>query len=243
LGLGKIFSALTRNIIGTITHVATSDSVAALTFDDGPHPDFTARLLEILAKHGVRATFFMIGEAAQRYPDLVRKVGEAGHTIGNHSWDHSAFPLLSGRERRAQISRCQKAIAPYGKKLFRPPFGYQDLASRLDAFWLGYQVITWNVVAWDWLDRDSNWMVDYLTNKIRPGSIIILHDALNHVSEERYAQRESTLTAVSMFLERFRGHFRFLTVPELLEYGRPVRRNWYWKADRDWLDKLKKTEV
>ena len=128
---------LVGNIVGTITHVKTEEAVVALTFDDGPHPEFTPRLLEILEKHHARATFFLVGESAKKYPELVKRIAKAGHSIGNHSWDHPSFPLITGRDRRWQLRACEEAIAPYGQKLFRPPFGNQTIASRLDAFLFG----------------------------------------------------------------------------------------------------------
>ena len=129
--------------MGTITSVDTRDNVAALTFDDGPDPTCTPRLLDILERHHASATFFVVGETAQKYPELIRRMAQSGHAIGHHSWDHPAFPLITGRERRAQMRACAKAIAPYGQRIFRPPFGAQDVASRLSVFWLGYRVITW----------------------------------------------------------------------------------------------------
>ena len=235
----RLYNALLRRGIGTITHVSTQEPVAALTFDDGPHTEVTPRLLDILDKYQARATFFMVGEAAQRYPDLVRRVAEAGHAIGNHSWDHSSLPLLSGKERRAQIRACEKAIAPYGQRLFRPPYGHQSVTSRLDALWLGYQVIAWNVTASDWRDHDANWMTDRLVNEIKPGSIILFHDALYTYVEKRYTDREPTLRAVNLLLERLGENFRFVTIPDLLRSGEPQRRNWYQEADLDWLNSLK----
>jgi len=226
-------------MMGTITHVSTQEPVVALTFDDGPHPEFTPRLLDILEKYQARATFFMVGEAAEQHPDIVRQVVQAGHAIGNHSWDHSSLPLLSEKERRAQIRACEKALAPYGQRLFRPPYGHQSVASRLDALWLGYQVVTWNLVARDWLDHSANWMTDRLVNEIEPGSIILFHDALYTYVEKRYTDREPTLRAVNLLLERLDGHFRFVTIPELLRSGEPQRRNWYQEADLDWLNGLK----
>jgi peptidoglycan/xylan/chitin deacetylase (PgdA/CDA1 family) len=142
--------------------VRTWDPVAALTFDDGPDPQRTPRILDILERYRARATFFMVGEAVQWYPELVRQVAQTGHAIGNHFWDHPSFPLITGRERRAQLRACAKAIAPYGQRVFRPPYGHQSVASRLDALWLGYQVVTWNVLAYDWLDHDADWMANRL---------------------------------------------------------------------------------
>jgi len=234
--LRKPFSVLARNVIGTITHVATQEPVAALTFDDGPHPEFTPRLLEILERHQARATFFMLGEAAQKNPDIVRQIARAGHAIGNHSWDHPSFPLITGRKRREQLRACEQAIAPYGQRLFRPPYGEQNVASHLDALRLGYEVITWNREVGNWWDHDAKRMANLLTSRIQPGSVIDLHDALrNHPSSRLvpqltrapYFDRKAMLAAVDMFLGRVGSLYRFVTIPELLRCGRPQRQHWY----------------
>ncbi|HEX2524363.1 MAG TPA: polysaccharide deacetylase family protein, partial [Terriglobia bacterium] len=138
--------------LGTVTSVQTRVPVASLTFDDGPHPEFTPRLLDILRHHKARATFFMLGQAAQKHPEIVRRVAEAGHAIGNHTWDHLSFPLLSERERQRQLKTCADAIAPYGLRLFRPPYGEQSLASRLSAARLGYEVIMFSVDVGDFCE-------------------------------------------------------------------------------------------
>ena len=237
--LHRLFNACARRVMGTITHVSTQDAVVALTFDDGPHPDSTPRLLDILERHQAHATLFMVGEAAQRYPEIVRQAAQSGHAIGSHGWDHPSFPLIPGRERRAQLRAWAKATAPYGQRLFRPPYGHQSIVSRLDALWLGYEVVTWNVAAVDWLDHDAEWMANRLMSIIKPGDVIVFHDVLYHTTEARYADREPMLEAVDMLLGQLSDRFRFITVPELLRHGRPQRRNWYWQADRDWLNTLK----
>jgi peptidoglycan/xylan/chitin deacetylase (PgdA/CDA1 family) len=228
-----------RRLVGTITHVSTQSPVVALTFDDGPHPEFTPRLLDVLNKYQAHATFFMVGTTAQRYPELVKRVAQAGHAIGNHSWDHPSFPLITKPERRAQIRACAEAIAPYGSRLFRPPYGHQNTASRLDALWLGYRVITWNVVAYDWLDHDADWITTRVIHEIRSGNIILLHDSLYHLIEERYADREPVIDAVNRLLEQLGRRYRFVTVPELLLHGRPQLTLWYRQASPDWLNQLK----
>ena len=238
----RLPTALLRNMMGTITHVLTPYPVAALTFDDGPHPEFTPRLLQILERHQARATFFMVGEAAQKHPELVRRVAQAGHAIGNHSWDHPSFPLIAGRERRRQLRACEHAIAPYGQGLFRPPFGHQSLASRFDAFWLRLKVITWNIAAEDWLDHDAQSMADLVTRRIQRGSVILFHDSLYTFLEEGYADREPTLEAVILLLERLGHDFRFVTVPELLRQGRPQYQNWYQKGTLELLNHLREPE-
>lgn len=223
-----------RRMMGTVTRVATQDPVVALTFDDGPHPESTPYLLDILERHRAHATFFMVGKAASRYPALVRMVAQAGHEIGNHSWDHPSFPSISGRKRRAQIQACAKAIAPYGRKVFRPPYGHQSFASRLDALWLGYQVIAWQLVAYDWLDRDAEWITDHLLARIRPGAIILLHETLYTAIDERYVDRSATFTAVDAFLKRLGDRFSFLTISDLFQHGRIQRQAWYFSAKAGW---------
>ena len=120
--LQRVRSALGRRI-GVITDVATTAPVAALTFDDGPHPEWTPRLLDLLDRHQAKATFFMVGEMAARHPELVNRIAGAGHAIGNHSWNHPSFPAIRWAERSRQIARCEDTIRVCNAKLFRPPFG------------------------------------------------------------------------------------------------------------------------
>lgn len=228
-----------KHLLGTITHVQTRANVAALSFDDGPDPKCTPAILETLEMHKARATFFMVGEAAQKHPEIVRKIAKAGHAIGNHSWDHRSFPLLSGLERRKQIRDCAKSTAPYGQRLFRPPYGDQSLASRLDAFRLGYKVVTWNLVAEDWHDNEVDSIVNHIVKRITPGSIILFHDALYKTSMEFCDNRDLTLHTVDMVLHRLSNRFRFITIPELLRHGPPMRRNWYQKPNLEFLNRLK----
>lgn len=234
-------SALARRMLGTVTNVSTSHPVVALTFDDGPNSQFTPRLLEVLGRHQARATFFMLGESAQKYPEILESVARGGHAIGNHSWDHPSFPLISRRERHRQIRACTDALAPHGLRLFRPPFGHQNLSTRFDAFLLGYQVVTWDVVAIDWLDHDARWMSDRVEQQVKPGSIILFHDKLFTTIDGRYESREPTLEAVNTILEHLGGRFRFVTVPELLRHGRPKRVNWQQQGDADLLNSFRES--
>jgi len=225
-----IIRSLPTFIIGTITNVTTKEPVAALTFDDGPDPGFTPKLLNILAKHNAYATFFMIGKAAERYPELVQQVAQAGHAIGNHSWDHLSFRAINRRQRLQQIRSCSKAIAPYGLKLFRPPYGDQSITSRIDAFLLGYKVITWNIAANDWEKHDPEWIFNKLERSLKPGSIILLHDSLWTTIVKGTEDRSYMLKALDMFLERNITKFRFITIPELFRYGKTVKRIWFFDS-------------
>ena len=232
--------AVQRRAVGTITHVVTDSRAVALTFDDGPDPRTTPRVLQVLEDFGVRATFFMVGESAARAPALVREVAAAGHAIGNHSWSHPPFPAIPGRERRRQLRACATALAPYGLRLFRPPYGEQSLASRLDALALGYRVVTWSVDPRDYKERDGVVLAAKLLGEIRPGSIVLLHDGIfedqdRHLHlEPRQAPihepREEMLTALRQVLSQLTPVFQFVTLPELLRLGRPVRAKWWYDS-------------
>jgi len=226
--LAKPLNNATQNCLGVLTRVVTHRPVVALTFDDGPHPENTPALLAILAKHDGRATFFMIGELAIQYPGVVRTVAQAGHAVANHSWSHLSFPLLTARERYEQLRRCKEALAPYGTMLFRPPYCHQSLASRWQTLCAGYEVVAFNVHVEDWLSRPAEWMSERLVRQIRPGSIVILHDNIYRSAlTASQPDRRPMLRALDDALERLQQRFRFVTVPELLRLGQPLRENWY----------------
>ncbi|HUI06241.1 MAG TPA: polysaccharide deacetylase family protein [Verrucomicrobiae bacterium] len=216
-------------LIGPVGHFVTSGSEVALTFDDGPHAEYTPRLLAILERHNVRATFFMVGQKAAQYPELVRRVAEAGHAVTNHSWDHPAFPEISGPQRRHQIRACGGALAPYGQRFFRPPYGSANLATLLDALFLRYELIGWNLDVDDWVVQDPGWMADRLIHHCRPGSIILLHDAVIPATDDRdgtkiHRDRAAMLQALSLFLDQKGRDFRFVTIPEVFRLRCPVHR-------------------
>lgn len=234
-GLTRIrntIEAASRKALGSLTCTITQDPVVALTFDDGPHPTHTPRILQILERYQAKATFFMVGQAAHRYPELVRLVAEKGHAIGSHSWDHTPFPLMSGRERRRQMLACERALAPFAQRLFRPPYGHQILTSRLDALWLGYEVVSWSVDFGDWCEHDVSRMVERFLHNVRPGAIVLLHETLfqgekpapGRMVDERLLDRQAPLTALEEMLNQIGTRFRFVTIPELLQCGSPCRR-------------------
>jgi peptidoglycan/xylan/chitin deacetylase (PgdA/CDA1 family) len=228
IDIEKFLYFLPCRIFGTITHVNTCEPVVSLTFDDGPHPVYTPLLLKILDKHGVHATFFMVGEAAQRYRNIVEIVERGGHVIGTHSWDHSSFTSISSKERRKQLRASKKIIAPSGHRLFRPPWGNQSLSSRIDALLFGYEVIGWNVVAEDWLDLTADTIAERLIKTIRPGSIVLLHDAIyKSIFDSPQHDRTAMLDAVDTVLERLCRQFSFVTIPELFRFGKPIKQNWF----------------
>jgi peptidoglycan-N-acetylglucosamine deacetylase len=230
-------ASMMSNIPEALTRVLTADPVVALTFDDGPDPAYTPRLLDILAAHGARATFFMIGARAHRHPEIVARVAAEGHVIGNHSWDHPSFPLISHEERREQVRACARAISPSDDRLFRPPYGALDLASFLDVDQMGYRVVAWKIEAADWEERDSSSIADAVMAKLQPGAIVLLHDGLFDAADERFFPRDATISAVELFLNRLTG-FRFVTIPELLQYGTPRWKQWEYIQPKEELSQL-----
>jgi peptidoglycan-N-acetylglucosamine deacetylase len=210
--------------LGSLIRVATREPAIALTFDDGPDPQETPRVLDVLERHGARGTFFQVGKSVERYPEIVARAAAAGHALANHSWDHPSFRQIRGSYRRAQIRWCGEALAPHGgTRLFRPPFGEQSLASRLDALRCGHRVVCWDVVAEDWRDDPADVLVARVMRRLRRGSIVLFHDTLFKADAERYRDRAPMREALEILLERLAGSFRFVTVPELLRLGRPVR--------------------
>jgi peptidoglycan/xylan/chitin deacetylase (PgdA/CDA1 family) len=217
----------TRQALGTIVRVDTPEPVVAVTFDDGPDPRYLPPLLDLLERHQVRATFFVIGSKARQYPELVERLARAGHAIGNHTFTHVSLPTLNSVQRRKELRACASAIAARDSGLMRPPYGHQSLTSRLDALLCGYDVVVWSVDVWDWLHKAPEWMFLEMRRKTGPGDILLLHDAIDAGgNKELNEDRSQMLAALEMFLEDSRGRFRFVTIPELLRKGRPVRVVW-----------------
>jgi peptidoglycan-N-acetylglucosamine deacetylase len=217
-----------QQLVGAVTHVHTREPLVALTFDDGPHPDFTPRLLHILADYGAHATFFMVGRAAEQEPGLVQEVIRAGHVIGNHSWDHRPMTSLESWRRKQNIRVAQEALGAQAQRLFRPPYGIQSFAANMDARKMKCKLIAWSLDVEDWLDPDESRMSERLVRGIRPGAIVLLHDALYDAAGNSglQADRTSLLEAVRRTLDQLSKTYRFVSVPEIMDAGTPVSRLW-----------------
>jgi peptidoglycan/xylan/chitin deacetylase (PgdA/CDA1 family) len=179
---------------------ATERARFALSFDDGPHPDQTPALLEILGRHRARATFFLLGREVVRYPGLVAQIAAAGHEIGNHSFSHAKLPLLPTAAMAAEIDRASAAIgAACGAepRLFRPPFGLRDPRLLRATAERGLALLLWSVMPWDWLAPPAPWIAAWLERRVRPGAIVTLHDG--------GGDRSATLAALEQQLPRWAG--------------------------------------
>ena len=231
-------NVVARNIAGSITGAHTNKNIVAFTFDDGPHPEYTPHLVEILNKYNAKATFFMVGKSAEKYPEVVKYVASSGHVIANHTWDHPAVPAIDRRERFRQILACEQVLAPYGSQLFRPPYGFQSFTSYMDARLLGYRVVNWTKSVEDWLDHDADRLSVNITRVLKPGNIILMHDVLYHTLADGYADRTPLLNAIDNVLRLKSDTFNFVTVPELLQQGKTRKSSWFRQADITWLNSL-----
>ena len=159
---------------------AAAQGQIALTFDDGPDPEVTPRVLELLQRRAVRATFFCIGERARRHPSLVRDCIAAGHAVENHSERHSAaFSLMGPHRLRREVERAQQTLATLTGRLprfFRAPAGLRS--PLLDPLLqrLGLQLASWTRRGFDTVNRDSDRVLQRLTRGLSGGDILLLHD-------------------------------------------------------------------
>lgn len=229
-GVGVLFAIdrmMERQPVGAIIACTTQEPMVALTFDDGPHEEYTPRLLDILARHNARATFFIVGEQAQKYPGIMLRIAAEGHTVANHTWNHPEIPDISISEQKRQISTCAAEIAPYRdgtQPIFRPPWGVQDPAFIVRLWRMGYLNVTWNVDADDWNDHDQEWYAEEFHRKARPGNIILLHDRVTPPAEPAALDRSNMLKGLDIALAQLTRSYQFVTVPQLLKHGKPLTR-------------------
>ncbi len=217
---GYVYAAMWpgSRIFGQALIAPRSPGELALTFDDGPNPAWTPRLLDVLASHGVRATFFMLGSRAQAQPELTRRIAAAGHLIGNHSWNHPNLAITSVRrirEELAQTTEVLEQIVGAPVKYFRPPFGAKRPEVFRAARELGLVPVLWNAMTTDWKEPSADAIVRRLRAKIdrleRRGwaANIVLHDG-DHL--DLAANREPSVTAADQLIARYKDSHRFITL-------------------------------
>jgi len=185
-----------------ITRLATDDRAVALTFDDGPNPDATPLLLDALASRGVKATFFVLGRHAEQWPDLVRRVADEGHSIGNHGYFHRKLHFKSPGYVRRDLelgTRAIEAAARVHPSLFRAPHGFRSPWVTSIARSLGQRTVGWSLGVWD-SDRPGVEAIAKRTvDGARPGSILLLHDGDGY---DPAGDRVQTAQAVPLIVDR-----------------------------------------
>jgi peptidoglycan/xylan/chitin deacetylase (PgdA/CDA1 family) len=201
----------------TFTGLARGSKQLALTYDDGPNDPHTLRLLEVLARHEVHATFFMIGRYVRQRSDIVREIAQARHTIANHTFTHPALTFKPAAEIREELTACRAALEDAvgeHSNLFRPPFGARRPATLRIARELGLEPIMWNVTGYDWTAPPAGVIIQKVSKKIRGGNVILLHDG-GH--KEMGADRSQTVQATDTLIKRYKNEgYEFKTIPQMM---------------------------
>lgn len=214
--------------------VETDEPLVALTFDDGPHPEITPRVLDLLASYGVRATFNVMGYNALQHPELLVRAVALGHEIGNHTWTHLDLGETDAEETTRQIAwgrQSIESIAGIRLRLFRPPRGRLNGTAMRLAARLGYDVVLWSVGRGVSGVGTPPEVAAYVLDNLRAGDIVGLHDGIGReglrtdldgpgpVRRRRDVEIAALPRIVEGALER---GFRFVTVPELINAARPL---------------------
>jgi len=190
----------------------------ALTYDDGPNDPHTLRLLEVLARHDVRATFFMIGRFVAEKAEIARELARAGHVIGNHTFYHPNLIFCSAGRVRSELEECRKILADTvgeHSALWRPPFGARLPHVLGIGRHLGLQPVMWTVSSNDWKIRSAEAIEQRVARRIRGGDVILMHDG-SHV--RMGADRARTVEATDRLIRRFKDQgYEFVSVPEMME--------------------------
>src|SRR6266516_265990 len=194
----------------TVNSVHVDGPYIAMTFDDGPSATLTPKLLDLLAAHHIKATFFVIGENVADHPEIVARAAREGHEIGNHSWSHPNFGKMSDQAVRSQLQRTDDAIKnATGERptLMRPPYG--SITAR-EKRWIhdefGYRIILWDVDPYDWKRPGPAVVRNRILKETQPGSIVLSHDI-----------HPGTIEAMPSTLDALEGKgFKFVTVSELI---------------------------
>lgn len=189
----------------------------ALTYDDGPNDAHTLDLLEVLNKHGIKATFFMIGRHVALRPKIAEAVARDCHVIGNHTFSHTSLVHCSPQQIRQELEDCSRALEDVVGEhscLFRPPHG----ARRPDVLHMvrraGLVPVMWSVTAYDWNAESSLQIEDTVVRHVKGGDIVLMHDG-SHLDTN--ADRSQTVIATDRLIRRYRDQgFSFLTVPEMM---------------------------
>lgn len=192
----------------------------ALTFDDGPHPEYTPQLLKVLDRHGVPASFFWLGVCVNRSPAIARTIYEAGHWVGLHGYDHRSFPMLSPTQLRQSLERTQAAIAnacqlsPEIIRDVRPPNGlFTPQTLNLLQAW-SYRPVMWSVVPEDWVRPGVTTVVQRVLQQVRNGSVIVLHDGY-------HGGADVAETADQLISALLKQGYHFVTVDQLWDVQPP----------------------
>ena len=190
----------------------------ALTFDDGPNDPHTFHLLDILSRHNVHATFFLIGRYVHQRPDIAVEIAKRGHVIGNHTFTHPLLTFHSSASIRTEITQCRAAIHDAigeHSNLFRPPWGARRPAVFRVVRQVGLNPVMWNITGYDWNAPSAEFIEQKVGPKIHGGDVILLHDG-GHAAFG--TDRSATVAAVDRLMTRCTAEgYEFATIPKMMD--------------------------
>lgn len=175
--------------------------VVYLTFDDGPHPIYTPQVLDVLARYGARATFFVLGSLAESHPDLVERIAAEGHTLANHTWSHEDLASLPQPSFDDTVARTQAVLGQRATPCLRPPYGSTDAFTREWAAAHGLDLVLWTVDTNDWRKPGTAAIANEILTGAADGAIVLMHDG--------GGRRHQTVQALELALQQMSGRFRF----------------------------------
>ncbi|MGD2060738.1 MAG: polysaccharide deacetylase family protein [Acidimicrobiia bacterium] len=225
MGLEKPIHAMAGSLVG----VNTSQPVFHLTFDDGPHPDVTPRVLDVLSEHQVTATFFVLTERAQQHPELIDRLKRQGHEIALHTRTHPRLtetPLAQMIDEIRHARRDLEEVTKTKVRWFRPPYGAQNLRSLAVVRASGMQTVLWSVDSWDWKGLTAENPLERRAERLTPGGILLMHDTPADESGDDAAKgliAKDELTALYLAELAKRG-LEAVSLDDLLAAGTPTRR-------------------
>lgn len=204
---------------GIIYKGNTAQRLVALTFDDGPDPYYTPKILDILKQKHVKATFFVLGKQVEQFPNLMKRIVNEGHGIANHTWNHPRLPNLTTSELIKEITSTQKIMENTVNRkpdLFRPPYGDVTKSDLFVLDHIGFRVVGWSVDTLDWSGKSASEILATIESNISPGGIILQH---NFQSKDR--KLDGTVEALPNIIDNLRKKgYQFVTVQTLLDNSR-----------------------
>ncbi|MCX5799962.1 MAG: polysaccharide deacetylase family protein [Candidatus Eisenbacteria bacterium] len=204
---------------GTVYRVPTLGKVVALTFDDGPSPVWTPRILDELKALNVKATFFVLGKHVREYPEIARRTASEGHEIENHSYDHHVIIYYRTNKLEKEIRDTESivnTVTGRTTRYFRPPKAWLTNREKTKIEKMGYKVVLWSLNSKDWVTFDDKYVLKYLLSNVQPGDVILFHDSGGVLGTEG-GNREETIKTIHRLVPKLRERgYRFVTVEELL---------------------------
>lgn len=195
-------------------------NVVSITFDDGPSPQYTPKILDILKEKKVKATFFLTGKHVEKYPDVARRILAEGHEIGNHTYSHKEMFALTKKVADREIGKAEQAIIDIlgvRPTLFRPPRGIYSNTIRALLVKKGYDIVLWTISSVDWRNIPSSRITARIQRFVHNGAIILFHDSGALIKREG-GKRVNTVKALPEVIDMLKNNnYKIVTVGTLIE--------------------------